>query len=425
MEYLNTIPPPVEFDCPKCKKTNIKYLHDQTLNYICPHCYVVIDNLNRTYDFELRKNVRKFYLKLGAIGIVKDVKYMVTGMLNKKSVEDHSIWTEYTLYNPEKGYAWLTVYDGNWTFVEEMSVPPLYKWPYYQKDYSRYINYDNDVYTKFLIYNTLVIAGKGEFHYDLNSVESALTVEYIKPPYLISFTKTENEIMWFKGEYIENDLIRSGFDLDELPRKQSQGYLEEYKDQNRSRTALTLYLITLLIAALYMLVDNSIRDSTKVLNYSEFEVLPIAMDHYKKVGEFKLHQNHQVLEFKFRCAELHNEWAYMDVELLEKKSGKTTYFNMPVEFYSGYDGGESWTEGDNENNAILSNMEKGEYSVGIKAIGSGNTPLTVNLSVEKNIPIFRNFFMLVLVASIVPLYHLYKSRKFEINRWLHSNLNDE
>lgn len=425
MEYLNAIPPPVEFDCPKCKRTNVRYLHDQTMNYVCPNCFVVIDNLNRKLEYSLRKNVRKYYLKLGAMGTIKGTKYLVTGMLNKKSVEDHSIWTEYTLYNPEKGYAWLTVYDGNWTFVEEMPVPPLYRWPHYKKDFSRYINHDNEVYAKFLIYNTRVIAGRGEFHYDLSSVENALNVEYIKPPYMISFTKSASEIMWYKGEYIDSELIRSGFGISELPLKQSQGYLEEYKDQNKGRTVLALYLMTLLLAAIYMLVDNSIRDSSRLLNYSEFEILPISMEHYKKVGEFKLSQNNQVLEFKFRCAELNNNWAYLDVELLEKKTGKTTYFNMPVEFYSGYEGGEHWTEGDNEENTILSNMDKGEYSVGIKTIGSGSSPNTITLTIEKNIPIFRNFFMLVLIAGIVPLYYLYKSRKFEINRWLQSNVNDE
>jgi hypothetical protein len=37
----------------------------------------------------------------------------------------HSKWREYTLYNPQQGYAFLSEYEGNWIFIRENCNSPV------------------------------------------------------------------------------------------------------------------------------------------------------------------------------------------------------------------------------------------------------------------------------------------------------------
>ena len=120
-----------------------------------------------------------------------------------------------------------------------------------------------------------------------------------------------------------------------------------------------------------------------------------------------------------------DDWAYLDIELVEKHSGKYTNFIVPVEYYSGYEDGEHWTEGDFENYAILSDVDKGDYVVNCKAIGSSALPLDYKLTVVKNETVWRNFVLFVIIAGIYPLYLYWRKRRFETNRWSQSNIYHE
>ncbi len=423
MGVNNQYPEPKAVKCPNCQTVHQLLLHDQSLCFICSNCQTSVSTFNLSQINKLRASARKFYLELGAFGTIKNTKFQVVGMLTKSDGAG-SYWNEYTLYNPIKGYIWLTTYEGNWTYIETMSDPPLITHLKNVAAHEKIIEYDGDQYTKFLMYKSRIVGGHGEFSYPIEKKEDGNTIEYIKPPKLISFYRSSDEIKWFKGEYLEPDEVRKGFKLTEMPIKNVQGYLEIFKQEKRFKYAFVLYLVSVLLVIGFMQLNNLSKEKGTVLAYSShYDTVSTQM---KKIGEFSLNDDNNILEFQIEGPLLNNQWMDIEFEMIEKKTGEAIYFVMPLEYYQGYDGGEYWTEGSRDDYEILSSVNKGDYVVSCRPTGMlFNDHLEYNIKIEKNATVHRNWILFILLAGLGPLIQYFIKRNFEVKRWNQSNVYDE
>ena len=62
-------------------------------------------------------------------------------------------------------------------------------------------------------------------------------------------------------------------------------------------------------------------------------------------------------------APVDNSWADLDVDLINDQSQEVESVNIPIEYYSGVDDGESWSEGDKSTDATLSALPAGKYTL--------------------------------------------------------------
>jgi hypothetical protein len=119
-------------------------------------------------------------------------------------------------------------------------------------------------------------------------------------------------------------------------------------------------------------------------------------------------------------ADLNNTWIYLSMALINLDSGQAYDFGREVSFYSGVDGGESWSEGTRSDEATLPSVPAGQYYLRIEP-DSDTPPVNYAVRVYRDVPTLW-FLPLALVAlSLYPLIVWLRSRSFETQRWAESS----
>ena len=65
-------------------------------------------------------------------------------------------------------------------------------------------------------------------------------------------------------------------------------------------------------------------------------------------------------------APVSNSWADLDVDLVNEQNNEVESVDIPIEYYSGVDGGESWSEGGQVEDATLSALPAGKYTLRLR-----------------------------------------------------------
>lgn len=122
-------------------------------------------------------------------------------------------------------------------------------------------------------------------------------------------------------------------------------------------------------------------------------------------------------------ANMENSWVYVSGDLLNEQTGALESFELPIEYYSGYEGGESWSEGSRTRKVLISAPPKGRYVMRLDV--QWEKPGTAPLYVEVHEGVFRiSHLVLAIVAVSIPaILSMVKAWSFEMNRWKDSDYN--
>ena len=91
-------------------------------------------------------------------------------------------------------------------------------------------------------------------------------------------------------------------------------------------------------------------------------------------------------------AQVDNSWADLDVDLVNDQSQEVESVNVPIEYYSGVDDGESWTEGGHVHDATLSSLPAGKYTLRVEGTWQNwQAAMPVTVKVEQNVNRGVNF----------------------------------
>ncbi|MFY7731875.1 MAG: hypothetical protein ACOVSR_00230, partial [Bacteroidia bacterium] len=118
-----------------------------------------------------------------------------------------------------------------------------------------------------------------------------------------------------------------------------------------------------------------------------------------------------------------NNWFGVTIELINHNTGDRFEVDKTVEFYSGVDGGESWSEGSKSESLFMSQVPAGTYHINLyPEWGSINKDLNnFEIWVYEDVPMWSNFWVTLIVAAIIVIIHYIRFRIFESNRWMESN----
>jgi len=113
-----------------------------------------------------------------------------------------------------------------------------------------------------------------------------------------------------------------------------------------------------------------------------------------------------------------NSWADLDVDLINEQSQEVESVSIPVEYYSGNDSDGAWTEGGKTNDAILSSLPGGKYTLRVEGTWQNwQAQMPVLVKVEQNINRGVNFCLALLLLAVVPFLGLIRKFTFESSRW--------
>jgi hypothetical protein len=117
-------------------------------------------------------------------------------------------------------------------------------------------------------------------------------------------------------------------------------------------------------------------------------------------------------------APVSNSFAELDVDLVNEQSQEVESVSIPIEYYFGSDSDGSWTEGSKDQDATLSSLPAGKYTLRVEGTWQDwQKAMPITLKVEQNVNRGVNFLCAFIVLLIVPVLGLFRKITFESRRW--------
>jgi Zn finger protein HypA/HybF involved in hydrogenase expression len=409
--------------CPNCGGPLDLVAPDKTERVTCPNCNSLLDvnqgNLTFLHALNPPPNAPDFVAPIGAEGVFPgDVKYKIIGAVVRSVTLDgvKYFWHEYLLYNPMIGFRWLVHSDNHWNFVEPINVADISTSPTIGAGATA--RYNGQTFKIFQDATAVVEYVKGEFYWRVEQGETVRAVDYVSPPLMLSQEISENEINWSLGTYMTNDEIEKIFGISGLPKPWAVGPNQPFTGRFYY-TWGALPLLLLLVVAVLMIPFSGL---TKTVLDQQIILPPMASSTAEQTAssqpfEFKANRNVRITA----AAPVDNSWADLDVDLYNEENQEIESVNVPIEYYSGVDDGESWSEGGQSQDATLSSPGAGRYTLQVHGTWEKwQQQMPVNVKVEQGVNRGVNFCCGFLVLAIVPVLGFLRKFSFESGRWKES-----
>jgi hypothetical protein len=431
-----------EYECASCQKY-LRVRLAESRSMVCEQCgthYTIEPNLLRIDDYRILEVQNKFFkptylyeLKVGMVINLKKTDFTIVGFAQKN--DGSYAWDEYYLHNPKTGYRFLTVYNGHWIFLKEIdySKPP--------SSYADTVYFENQDYRIFNKYESEVTAASGEFPVDLKQIKSFQVMEFIAPPQMITVEFKKDECHGFLGEYLPLEELQAAVGANIiLPEPYGVGAIEPQSFTFNFLDTFKIGAIALLIAFFITIVLHT--DSKNVFEET-FVIQPPDSTSFNQnkhfiTKSFELKGGRKNIEITLKSP-VDNTWFETGIVLINDKTGEEYEFELGVEYYHGYEGGENWTEGGTESATVLSAIPAGKYHLDILPSFEKQflNPITVDgtvsyaytnkapneftIKVARNITEWGNLIFIIILLAVFPVIQYVRENNFERNRWSQSD----
>ncbi len=413
--------------CPNCGGALELKAPDKSERVTCPYCNSLLDINQGSLRFlkALETKVPKlaFALEIGAKGSFKQfydgAEFEVIGMMNR-SVKIEGItyyWNEYLLYNAVVGFRWLVQSDNHWSFAEPVNAADV-EVTSMLMGLRPSARFNGRNFRIFQDTPATVEFVKGEFYWAVEVGEKVQAADFVSPPYMLSQEQTQNEVNWTLGTYLTKKQVSKAFGVSGLGSTWNVAPNQPFPNGNLIKYGF-LMLAVLIVVGIFSVPLTGF--SNTVLN-QEIVLKPLPRANAGQVvisQPFDLEANENVRVTA--AAPVRNSWTELNVDLIAKKEGKSDEVEamvIPIEYYYGVDGGESWTEGGQTSDATISSVPAGKYELRIEASWQDwSKPMPVRVKVEQNVTRGVNFWAAFIVLAIVPVLTLFRKLSFESKRW--------
>jgi hypothetical protein len=417
------IGPPVAkakaLSCPNCGGAVEIRGFAHTLSVVCPSCLSVLDAT--TPEFVI---LQKFHGKqrfdpkipLGSRGKIGDIVYEVIGFQVRESGSDEDAfsWDEYLLFNPYKGFRYLSEFQGHWNFIRTLSALPIETRsgikPAVHMLGRTYVGFDSMLAkTSFIL---------GEFPWQARVGDVVKVDDYVSPPQMLSSEKTENEVTWSLGEYVAGSQLWQSFRLPGSAPSATGVFANQqspFAGKVRSSWRTWLLLNIVLLAAAIMLGAFS---ASRNVFQQDYTFSSFAKSEPSFVTPpFELTGRTSNIELYIRT-DLLNSWAYFNFALINEESGHAFDFGREISYYT--EGGE--TEGKPVDTVTIPSVPSGRYYLRVEPeMDPKGTRMTYRLAVRRDVPHYTFFWIAALLLLIPPILTSIRAASFEASRWRESD----
>lgn len=407
--------------CPKCGGPLTLAAPDKAERVTCPYCNSLLDvnqgNLSFLKSLKPSPSPHEFVLPIGAEGTFEDVKQKIIGAVVRSVTIDgiKYFWHEYLLYNPRLGFRWLVHSDNHWNYVQPVNPAEVTVNEGFGKTTAGFNG------TSFKVFQDAIATVeyvKGEFYWRVNQGENARAIDYVKAPLMLSQEKGANEINWSLGTYKTNKEIEKTFDVSNLPKPWSVAPNQPFTGRFYYTYGL-IPLALLFVIAVFMLPFSG----KSVPLMQEIVLQPMtnattAQTIFTQPFELKGHSNVRVTA---ETPGINNSWVELDADLVNDQNNEIESVPINIEYYQGSDSDGAWTEGSKNEDATLSSLPAGKYTLRIAGSwGNWQQPLPLRVKVEQNVTRGVNFCCAFVVLAIIPLLAIFRKFAFESKRWSES-----
>ena len=426
------VPKPKGLNCPHCGSAIELRAMGAAAAVVCSYCLFTLDATNPQLvilqRFKSQMTVHSL-IPLGSRGSLFGAVWEIIGFQQRGIKVDGPdyLWREYVLFNPYKGFRYLSEYDNHWSFVTPLPSIPVpgandRQRPNMTLDGVTYDHFQSArAYTRFVI---------GEFPWQVKIGETVSTADYVAPPKMLSSETTENEVTWSRGEYVEGKDIWAAFQLPGTAPIAIGVYSNQpVPPQTAPGRPWKLFFVFAALLMGMMIVFSAIARQETVLDQT-YTYQPLATGEKSFVTPpFELKGNSANLEVDVTGDGLDNAWAFIGMALINEQTGQAFDFGRQISYYHGVDGGESWTEDNRNDSATLPSIPGGRYYLRLEPEAETPTagaavslvPIQYKVKLVRDVPFYFRYFI-GLFLLLLPLPFLgRKGPNLEDLRWKESD----
>jgi hypothetical protein len=391
---------------------------------VCDHCHSILDaqdpRLTILQKFKAAVDEDPPLIPLGARGKIRGTDYEAVGF-QRRTIHVDGVpysWHEYVLFNPYKGFRYLTEYNGHWNDTSILrSLPTL------NNDVSpATVSYLGETYKHFQTAKAGTSFVLGEFPWQVRVGESSDVSDYVSPPRVISSERTGKEVTWSMGEYISGHDIWKAFGLQGEPPERIGVYENQPSPLSEDTNAIwvafggfMLVLVVMMILFWSFARSEQVVEGNYAFNTNERGEASFVTD------VFQLKGHTSDLELK-TTADVNNNWIYLNYALINQDTGQAYDFGREVSYYSGYDEDGSWSEGSRADSVVIPSVSPGNYYLRVEPESDfGHGTISYSISASRDVP-QASFLGIALLALLIPAGLItWRSMNFEHLRWAESD----
>jgi hypothetical protein len=413
--------------CPNCGGSIELRVPERSLCVSCSYCGSILDCEGPLAILSQQSEVPKGHadFELGSLGTFEGTAFTVTGRLRRRATFSGGFveWDEYLLYAREPGYRWLVCAQGHFSFVTPLAPGAVHEQAPHHASYRR---------KRFRLFDrgqAEVVGVWGEFYWKVMVGESVDTADYVAPPAMLSRESSAEELHWSLGVYTSLDDVRRAFQRPSLPDARS-GVAPHQPFRHRHWAPIALSLGALLLIS--VLLRAAISDGRAVYT-GDFQ-LGAGNDGTLAPGQssgagrapdvfftpaFDLSGGRNV-EVGLHLP-LQNEWAFITVDLVHESSGELRTYATELSYYSGVDGGESWSEGSRSSSHLFGAAQAGRHVLRLEVQTPARSRQTLQVTVQEGVFAFGQLGWVLLLLGIPTGILFFMHYAFERWRWSESD----
>jgi hypothetical protein len=357
-------------------------------------------------------------MPLGSRGSLRGTDYEVIGF-QRRTIEVEGIhysWHEYVLFNPAKGFRYLTEYDGHWNLFSILRSLPE------DDDGGSTVTYLGETYRHFQTADATTTFVLGEFPWRVQMGETVAVSDFVSSPRVISREGTGKEVTWSMGEYITGRDLWKSFNLTDEPPVPVGVYENQPSPLTANvKTIWAMAGVFMVILIVLMVIVFSMARSESVFEQT-YSFDPSSHEEPSFVTSTFVLQGHTSDVELTTTASLDNSWIYVNYALINQDTGHAYNFSREVSYYHGQDSDGAWTEGSNTNTVTVPSIPPGNYYLRIEPESEARLgEISYTVSLKRDVPQL-SFFGFGLLALLIPAAFItWRAMNFEHLRWAESD----
>jgi uncharacterized protein DUF4178 len=403
--------------CPNCGGPVQLRGYAHTLTVVCPQCLSVLDASTPTFQilqtFQSKQRIEP-KIPLGTRGKIGGTVYEIIGfqVRDVTVAGDFFSWEEYLLFNPYKGFRYLSGYMGHWNFIRVLNALPQ------DVGFGRKMQFDGRTYSRFDTVTAETSYVLGEFPWRAQVGDSAEVGDFISPPYMLSSESTGAEITWSLGEYWTGDQIWKTFNLPGRPDPASGVFANQPSPHAGKAKAAWSTWVWLMVALVGLLFWFEVSSAQREVFRQHYTFSPGMRSEPSFVTPiFELTGRTSNVEVHIDT-DLTNDWAYFGMALIDDDNGQGFDFGREVSYYNS----DGETEGSRNNRVLLPSIPSGRYYLRVEPeMSAGSRGVSYDLVVRRDVPNFSFFWIAALLLLIPPILTTVRTASFESMRWRESD----
>ncbi|MCC6364001.1 MAG: DUF4178 domain-containing protein [Bryobacterales bacterium] len=416
--------------CPNCGGTVEVRGLGRTLTVVCIQCLSVLDattpSLQVIEQFRAKERFRPL-IPLGTRGKLNGTLYEVIGMQVRQMMADGVAyhWSEYVLFNPYKGFRYLTEYNGHWNDVAILQALPQSA----KRGTRPAAKFMGATYRHFQGYQASTIYVMGEFPWRVHVGESAKCDDFIAPPRMLSREQTGDETVWSLGEYIPGAVIWQSFGLKGKPPNAAGVFANQPSPAGGQIGAAWKRFLVWLAVLIFIQFTAMLFHAGKTVFSQRYSFTQQVLGTHENsfvTDVFELPGRISDVEVKV-STDLDNNWAYFNLALINAGTADAYDFSRQVSYYHGRDSDGTWTEGGSKASVVLPSIPAGRYYLRIEpemdtaAARSTVNSMRYQIQVVRDVTTWSFFFIGLVLLLIPPIWKTVRGGSFEQKRWAESD----